>query len=442
MKINQSPKKIIAGSILFLLQTIFLLTVFLLLYGVCIYVTNGFGQGKFAAVLSITVVIIFYVVLRKSNWLKSNVKKLGWLFSLLIFLIFVIYTLIPVASSDVVQKEKDFANVPTQFWNLKTGSRIAYYKLSASANVPKKETPIIFLHGGPGAYTRQMEINFFSEFTKEGYDVYLYDQAGAGRSEFLPKEQYSHQRNIKDFDAITEVINAKKYIVIGQSYGGSLLAHVTSDKKISKRIFKAIYAEPGVTLQSNIPDDQRIFSKSKPVAVSDVSLPVRIMISLLINPKGNFASQNEVINYLADHPDQIQGLFSEAYPKNDSARIPKVDIGIINFSVNTIIKSELNFYATKKDLAENYQKYNVPSMLLIGESSYIERNAPLDLLAINPNIKRVQYMKGVGHLLWNGLDNNNQWVKKVIHDFLNDHISDIPNYPGRQDINTFYKRKL
>ena len=270
----------------------------------------------------------------------------------------------------------------------------------------------------------------------------MYDQSGAGRSGLLSKEQYSHLRNIKDFDAITDVINAKKYIVIGQSYGGSLLAHLAADKKISKRIFKAIYAEPGVTLQSDIPDDQRIFSKSKPVTVTDVSLPVRIMISLLINPKGNFTSQNEVVNYLADHPDLIQSLFSEAYPKNDSTRIPKVDIGIINFSVNTIIKSELTFYATKKDLAENYQKYNVPSILLIGESSYIERNAPLDLLAINPNITRVQYMKGVGHLLWNGLDHNNQRVKKVIDDFLNDHISDIPNYPSRQDINTFYKRKL
>lgn len=442
MKRSHSLKQIITVSTLFLLQIIFLTIVFLLLYGISIYITEGYAQGKLAAVSSIATVIFIYAFLRKINWLKSTLKKIGWLFSFLIFAIFVIYTIIPVASSDVVYKEKDLANVPTQYWNLKTGSRIAYYKLSASENVSKKETPILFLHGGPGAYVRQIDINFFTEFTKEGYDVYLYDQAGAGRSGLLPKEQYSHLRNIKDFDAITDVINAKKYIVIGQSYGGSLLAHLAADKKISKRIYKAIYAEPGVTLQSDIPDDQRIFSKSKPVTVTDVSLPVRIMISLLINPKGNFASQNEVINYLSDHPDQIQGLFSEAYPKNDSARVPKVDIGIINFSVNIIIKSELTFYSTKKELAKDYQKYNVPSMLLIGESSYIERNAPLDLLAINSNITRVQYMKGVGHLLWNGLDNNNQRVKKVIDDFLNDHISDIPNYPGRQDINTFYKRKL
>jgi len=442
MKKSHSLKQIITESILFLLQMIFLPIVFLLLYGISIYITDGYAQGKLAAVSSIAAILCIYALLRKVHWLKSTPKKLGWLFSFLFFAIFVIYTIIPVASSDVARKEKDFANVNTQYWNLKTGSRIAYYKLSASENVPKKETPILFLHGGPGAYVRQIDINFFTEFTKEGYDVYLYDQSGAGRSGLLSKEQYSHLRNIKDFDAITDVINAKKYIVIGQSYGGSLLAHLAADKKISKRIFKAIYAEPGVTLQSDIPDDQRIFSKSKPVTVTDVSLPVRIMISLLINPKGNFTSQNEVVNYLADHPDLIQSLFSEAYPKNDSTRIPKVDIGIINFSVNTIIKSELTFYATKKDLAENYQKYNVPSILLIGESSYIERNAPLDLLAINPNITRVQYMKGVGHLLWNGLDHNNQRVKKVIDDFLNDHISDIPNYPSRQDINTFYKRKL
>src|SRR5690606_12306551 len=139
------------------------------------------------------------------------------------------------------------------------------YKLSADKNVSKKETPIIFLHGGPGAYVRQIEISFFSEFTKDGYDVYLYDQAGAGRSDLLPKEQYAHTRNIKDFEAIADEIKASKYIVSRQSDGGYLLAHLAADEKMSKSILKAIYAEPGVTLQSDVPDDQRIFSKSKPV---------------------------------------------------------------------------------------------------------------------------------------------------------------------------------
>lgn len=425
-----------------LLHMTLLPILFLILYGICIYATNGLYQGKLAAVLSSAAIIFFYIGLRKINTVKSRIKQMGWLLSFLIFFTFVIYTLIPVASSGDVHKEKDFENVPTRYWNLKTGSRIAYYKLPADKNLPKKETPIIFLHGGPGAYVRQIEISFFSEFTKDGYDVYLYDQAGAGRSDLLPKEEYDHIRNIKDFEAITDEIKAKKYIVIGQSYGGSLLAHLAADEKISKRIFKAIYAEPGVTLPGDLPDDQRVFSKSKPVAVNDVSFPVRIMISLLINPKGKFAPQNEVVNYLTDHPALIQSLFAEAYPEKDSARVPKVDRGIINFSANTIVKSEVNFYATKKDLAEKYRKYKVPSMLLIGESSYIERNAPLDLLAVNPNITRVQYIKGVGHLLWNGLDHNNQRVKKVIDDFLNDHDSEIPNYPTRQDINDFYKRKL
>jgi len=442
MKRDHSPKRVIIDALLFLLHLALLPILFLVLYGISIYMTDGLYEGKLAAFLSSTVIIIFYVVLRKFNALKSKIKQLGWLFSFLIFFVFVIYTLIPVASSGDVHKEKDFANVPAQYWNLKTGSRIAYYKLSADKNVPKKETPIIFLHGGPGAYVRQIEINFFSEFTKEGYDVYLYDQAGAGRSGLLPKEQYAHLRNIKDFEAITDEINEKKYIVIGQSYGGSLLAHLAADEKISKRISKAIYAEPGVTLQSDVPDDQRVFSKSQPVAVNDVSFPVRMMISLLINPRGNFASQNEVVNYLTDHASTIQSLFAEAYPENDSARVPKVDRGIINFSANTIIKSEVSFYASRKELSERYRKYHVPSMLLIGESSYIERNAPLDLLAVNPNMIRVQYIKGVGHLLWNGLDHNNQRVKKIIDDFLNDHISDIPNYPTRKDIDDFYKRKL
>ncbi|MUV04666.1 hypothetical protein GN157_13195 [Flavobacterium rakeshii] len=220
-----------------------------------------------------------------------------------------------------------------------------------------------------------------------------------------------------------------------------MLAHITADENLSKRIAKAIYAEPGISVSSDEADEgKKTFSRFPNALSSDINLPVRLLISILISPKGEFTSQNEIINYFLDHKQLIQDLFTESFPEKDKGRIPKVDISVINFAVNSAVK--LDATKTSKELSKAYKKYKVPSLLMLGESSYVERNAPMDLLRINDNITKVQYIKGVGHVLWNGLDNNNLRVKKVIDDFLNSNVSDIPNYPQRSQIDSFLNLKL
>ena len=66
----------------------------------------------------------------------------------------------------------------------------------------------------PRRYVRQLDIDFFKKFTQQGYDVYLYDQVGAGRSGLLPVPQYSHKRNFQDAQVILDVIGADKYIMV------------------------------------------------------------------------------------------------------------------------------------------------------------------------------------------------------------------------------------
>jgi len=431
--------KTIRNTIIILLQLVIIPALLLVFYIALIYFTNGYGNGLIAAVLTTFLAILLLYILFKRGWASNKFKFAGLFLPVILSLAFIIYTLIPVASSGKINKVPGPAHVTTKYWNLDTGSRIAYYKLPAKIGTVKKTTPIIFLHGGPGAYVRQRDIDFFSMFTDDGYDVYLYDQAGGGRSDLLPKALYSHQRNIHDFEAIINIINAKQYIVVGQSYGGTLLAHIAATEKLSKRIAKAIYAEPGVSVASKS-EDNKVFAKSPHASPGDVSLPVRLLISILICPKGEFTSQNETINYLLDNKPLIQGLFKESYPKKDTAIIPTVDISVINFAANSAIK--LDAVRPADDLAINYKRYKVPSMLMLGESSYIERNAPMDLLLINPNIKSVQYVQGVGHILWNGLYSNNKRVKKIMDQFLNNQNTDVPNYPDKNTIEAFLKQRL
>ena len=423
-----------------LAQSALILLLLLVLHLALLYYTNAYWRGMAAVMAAIGLAGLLFYLLHRRGWTSTKYNRIILSVPFLLFCAFIAYTLIPVASSGNRKRAPDFALVTTKYWNLNTGSRIAYYKLPAKKGIQKKETPIIFLHGGPGAYVRKLEIDFFNQFTNDGYDVYLYDQAGSGRSDLLSKATYSHERNIDDFEAIINTISAKQYIVIGQSYGGALLAHITARKDLYKRIAKAIYAEPGVSVTNNISEGEKVFAKSPHATAGDINLPVRLLISMMITPKGEFTSQNEIINYLLDHKQLIQGLFSESYPGKDVARIPAVDISVINFAANAAIKTD----DTKPsgELADNYRRFKVPSMLIIGESSYVERNAPMDLLRINPNITRVQYVKGVGHILWNGLGSNNERIKRVIDQFLYDKNPDIPNYPVHGMADEFLKQRL
>ncbi|ACU57648.1 alpha/beta hydrolase [Chitinophaga pinensis] len=432
-----SWKKRARSRIAFLLKLLLTLIVLIILYGLCIVFTNGVSEGKLAAGITFLIVLTTGWLFHRLRWLSSRTRLFTCLFVLLTFIVFVVYTIIPVASDEAIKMPADLPGVTTKYWLLKTGSKIAYYQFNAQPGVAKKETPIIFIHGGPGAYVRQLELDFFSTFTAEGYDVYLYDQVGAGRSGQLPKSAYSHKRNIQDFEAILNKINARQYIVIGQSYGASMLAQLTANAVIAKRIAKAIIIEPGTTVKEA---EHPVYPKSPNALKDNVDMPFRIFLGFVVNPTGEFTPQNEVINYFAAHTDLTQKIFRNSFPAADSNQIPKVDISVINFSIVGIIPQQVPSY--DKHLVEDYKQVHVPTMLMLGESSYIERNAPMDLLAINPNITRSQYIKNAGHILWNGLHNNNQIVKRSMLEFLNDLPPTLPDYPKQRDIKNFLENRL
>ncbi|QHT71562.1 alpha/beta hydrolase [Rhodocytophaga rosea] len=135
-----------------------------------------------------------------------------------------------------------FPRPTTQFWNLPTGSTIAYTLISGQGK--KKPYPVIYLHGGPGGYIRQSFIKDISALANEGYDLYLYDQIGSGLSKRLDTiTHYTVNRHIRDLAAIIEKLGKGKVILIGQSWG-AILATLFAEKYPHK-INKLILTSPG-----------------------------------------------------------------------------------------------------------------------------------------------------------------------------------------------------
>jgi hypothetical protein len=65
---------------------------------------------------------------------------------------------------------------------------------------------------------------------------------------------------------------------------------------------------------------------------------------------------------------------------------------------------------------------------VIAECSAQVRQWETTVLDDDPAIQRTQYMPGVGHHMWNGLDDNNTRAAAVIMAFLQDKPAPLPNF--------------
>lgn len=136
------------------------------------------------------------------------------------------------------------------FWKLPDGSRLAY--TGSPAVGPANPVPIVFLHGGPGTPSEGLPYGT-AELNAAGYDVYSYDQIGAGRSTRLGDVTgYTVARNVADLEAVREMIGAERLIVIGQSWGGSLAAQYLAAHP--DRVEKIVVTSPGEIWPAAHPD--------------------------------------------------------------------------------------------------------------------------------------------------------------------------------------------
>jgi proline iminopeptidase len=120
---------------------------------------------------------------------------------------------------------RDPAAVPgLQYWSLATGSRLAYVRMPGAE--PRRATPIVVLHGGPGIPDMAGDAAYFGRLSALRYDVYVYDQLGSGHSTRLPDPTgYGVGRDVADLEAVRQTIGAQQMVLVGHSYGGALAAH-------------------------------------------------------------------------------------------------------------------------------------------------------------------------------------------------------------------------
>jgi proline-specific peptidase len=134
-----------------------------------------------------------------------------------------------------------------RFWDLPTGSHLAYVKIPATGD--PKPAPVIHLHGGPGVSEMPVAVQFFGRLAQDGFDVYVYDQIGVGRSDRLDDPtQYTVARHVADLDAVRERIGAEQVILIGHSWGARLAATYLTEH--AEHVAKVVFSSPGTLCRS------------------------------------------------------------------------------------------------------------------------------------------------------------------------------------------------
>ncbi|MEW2298637.1 alpha/beta hydrolase [Streptomyces sp. NPDC006655] len=338
--------------------------------------------------------------------------------------------------------------VATQHWSLTTGSRVAVYHYPAADPGTRHPVPLVYLNGGPVRGISVLDHRFLQLLARQGYDVYAYEQAGGGRSDLLPMGQYTISRSVRDLAAFIDRLDQGKVDILGFSSGGAVLTRALADPSVAARLHRAIIAEPGPMdgPTAHIAGHQGrksarglapALTGPRSTHVPRYAVAFGLMRLGLLSPDTGLIGQAEGVN--AFTAADLGSDTSSAYCARDAHRIPAEDTAQ-NFSFSPA--ASLRIQQTVKDspsVAPQLRRSRTPAMLMIAECSSQVRQWETTVLADDPAIQRTQYMPGVGHHMWNGIDDNNDRAVAVITAFLQGERAPLPNYPTRDEIPAFLR---
>jgi pimeloyl-ACP methyl ester carboxylesterase len=338
--------------------------------------------------------------------------------------------------------------VATQHWSLTTGSRVAVYHYPPAGGSPRQPVPFVYLHGGPVRGISTLDHRFLRLLARQGHDVYAYEQAGGGRSDLLAMDQYTISRSVRDLAAFVDRLDRGKVDVLGFSSGAVVLTRALADPAVAARLHRAVIAEPGpmdgptarITGhqgRDSARDLAPAVTGPRSTHVPRYAVAFGLMRLGLLSPDSGLVGQAEGVN--AFTASDLGSDTASAYCARDAHRIPVEDTAQ-NFSFSPA--ASLRVQQTVRDspsLAPLLRKSRVPTMLMIAECSSQVRQWATEVLAHDPAVRRTQYLPGVGHHLWNGLDGNTDRAASVITAFLRDRPAPLPDYPSRDEIPAFLR---
>lgn len=265
-----------------------------------------------------------------------------------------------------------------------------WYKISGRGK------PLLFLHGGPGAWSRSFE-DLGGKNLEDSFRMIYLDQRGCGRSDFPNNNNYSLDRVVKDIEELREHLRIKDLNIIAHSFGGVLLINYL--KYYPDNINKAIFLNGTLSIKR--------------------SLNVQVKKSMEIlgsNYKDIFNQEDDLINKLfksisklssKGKHNELLGCSKETYKKLNSVD-KNLKIGKGQDYMKYVFKDNL-YMEDHYDLSVDIK---TPVLLIIGNKDY--SIGPNHYFGVKFPNKIYKKLPG-GHLIY--FERKNE-IKKMLVDFL------------------------
>jgi proline iminopeptidase len=340
--------------------------------------------------------------------MKRKIFKFLFLLAMAISMTFVFLLFTP-RNYDVSKTQKR-ENI--KYWDLSTGSRIAYTLISGKGS--KKPFPIVYLHGGPGGPIYNSNITSLLQLSNDGYDIYLYDQIGGGHSNRLDNiEDYTVNRHKSDLEEIVRKIGSEKIILIGQSWGATLANLFVVDN--SDKVKNMILTGPGPIL----PIRKELSHISPPDSL-------KLKIPQYSNKQANEKAHNIRSIFMLKWAKIFGNKLASDKEADEFADYLNSELNkstVSNASIKRKIESGAGFYAqimTVKSFKEikdhrfNMKKITIPVLVMKGQYDNQKWGYTQEYLKLYPNSKLV-VIPNAGHAIY--VEQPIQYIK-TIREFL------------------------
>jgi pimeloyl-ACP methyl ester carboxylesterase len=279
----------------------------------------------------------------------------------------------------------------TAYWELPTGSRIAYSVFPAQGGTERN--PIVYLHGGLGWAVLDTDIAFFRPYADSGFDVYLYDMVGTGLSDRLEDvREYAIARHVRDLEAIRATIRADRLILVAHAEGAEVAIRYMIAHR--DRVERVVFYSP-----TPMWDDERYLESSLRTAAglmpSDAVPGLRQTVALalgLYSPRtaAAYVSQDEMTAWADRYTDEGAMVCPEDRALAPDPRSPGYNSYVsLMGDVTDDVKPD-----PRKALREVF----VPTILIRGECDPVDWGVVQQYWEAVPNL-HVYYVEDAGSMV-------------------------------------------
>jgi len=262
----------------------------------------------------------------------------------------------------------------------------------------KKNTPVIFIHGGPSGNSVQFEETTSQKLADKGFYVVVYDRRGEGRSAD-ENAQMTYNEAFEDLNAIYKKYNLKTANLIGFSFGG--LVTTLFSEKFPQKVTSIILVSSLISQQETY--DHILSSVKKIYAENKDSVKLKKVIDVEKLDKNSAEYRGECFNLASEN-----GYFKVARPDKEAKEIYK------KYEASTLFQSNIRnkkspglFYKNErrnnidiKPVLKNLQKKKVKIYALYGKQDGIFSSAQLNAVKDITGERHFKFLNNCSHYLY------------------------------------------